>query len=179
MDIDKTLYSGRPQESVSNEERQSYALLDGLGIEYKRVQHGEAATIEDCRAVEELLDVKICKNLFLTNSQKTNFYLLVMPGEKKFKTKDVSRQIGSARLSFAGEEHMRQILGVAPGSVSVLALANGRAKEVTLVIDKDILKEECFGCHPCKNTASLSIKTKELTGKILPALDVQPIYVEL
>ena len=125
------------------------------------------------------LDVHICKNLFLCNRQKTNFYLLVMPGDKPFKTKELSKQMGISRLSFADESFMEQFLDIHPGSVSVLGLMNDKEHRVSLAIDEDVLKEEMFGCHPCENTSSIRFRTKDLTEKILPALDITPAIVHL
>ncbi len=179
MYVDETVYEGRPQDGLSEVEKTAYDLLDGLGIPYTRARHDEAHTIKDCEQVENLLGVKICKNLFLTNAQKTAFFMLVMPGDKPFKTKDLSRQINSARLSFAGPEDMMELLGITPGSVSVLALQNDKDKRVRLLIDKDVLKEEYFGCHPCRNTASLKIKTKDIMEKALPTTGHAPEMVAL
>ena len=179
MYIDNTLYTGRPAEARIPKEERCYALLDSLGVEYFRVDHEHADTIEACEEVEGLLGCKICKNLFLTNRQQTDFYLLIMPGEKPFKTKLLSKQIGSARLSFAGPEHMEQYLDITPGSVSVLGLMNDREKKVRLLVDRDLLVEESFGCHPCINTSSLRFKTADLFEKILPALEHEPTFVEL
>lgn len=145
-----------------------YDLLEELHIPYERVDHEEAASIEDCHNVDKLLGIQICKNLFLCNSQKTAFYLLLMPGEKKFLTKDLSKQIGSARLSFAGAEYMERFLNITPGSVSIMGLMNDREHQVKLLIDKDVLKEEYFGCHPCINTSSLKLKTTDVLEKFLP-----------
>lgn len=179
--IDKTLYAGAP-ENCSNrlpKEVRTYELLDSLEIPYFRLDHDATATIESCLAVDELLQAMICKNLFLCNAQKTRFYLLMMPGDKKFKTKNLSKQINSARLSFAGDEYMEQFLDITPGSVSVLGLANDKENHVQLLIDADVLKGEYFGCHPCVNTSSLKIKTADLLEKILPAVHHEPIIVNL
>lgn len=178
MYIDKTVYTGGA-EGRMEKEMKCYRLLDGLGVEYRRVDHEHADTIAACEQVENLLDCKICKNLFLTNRQQTDFYLLVMPGEKPFKTKLLSKQIGSARLSFAGPEHMERLLDVTPGSVSVLGLMNDRERAVRLLVDRDLLKEEYFGCHPCINSSSLRFKTAELFDRILPAMGHEPEFVEL
>lgn len=132
-----------------------------------------------CHEVEKLLEIEICKNLFLCNSAQTRFYLLVMPGDKKFDTKAASRQIGSTRLSFADAEHMERYLNITPGSVSILGLMNDREKKVGLLIDRDILKSEYFGCHPCVNTSSLKIKTNDLLTKFLAYTGHSPSYVEL
>ncbi|MBR5800948.1 MAG: prolyl-tRNA synthetase associated domain-containing protein [Lachnospiraceae bacterium] len=145
-----------------------YRLLKELGISYQRVDHEELATIEACRWVDEILQISMCKNLFLCNSQKTVFYLLLMPGEKKFKTKELSKQIGSARLSFGSAEHMEELLNIKPGSVSVMGLMNDKENKVNLLIDEDVLNEEFLGCHPCVNTASLKIKTQDIIEKFLP-----------
>ena len=179
--LDPTLYDGRPADLTGRDpvEIACYDFLDGLGIPYQRADHDETPSIEACAEVEKLLGIEICKNLFLCNRQKTQFTLLLMPGRKEFRTKELSAQLGCSRLSFAGEEPMRELLGVTPGSVSVLGLLNDTEKRVRLVIDRDALAHEYFGCHPCRNTTSLRIKTADLTGRILPALGHMPDYVSL
>ena len=178
MFIDPKVYTGGAEGRIEKEMR-SYALLDSLGLEYRRVDHEHADTIEACEQVEGLLECKICKNLFLTNRQQTDFYLLVMPGEKPFKTKLLSKQIGSARLSFASPEHMEKYLDITPGSVSILGLMNDKGGAVRLLMDSDLLKEEYFGCHPCINTSSLRLKTADVLEKLLPAMGHQPTFVNL
>ena len=179
MRIDGTLYRGRADEGRSDRERRCYDLLDGLGIEYYRIDHEHADTIEACREVEGLLGCVICKNLFLTNRQQTEFYLLIMPGGKPFKTKYLSAQIGSSRLSFGGAEDMERLLGVTPGSVSLLGLMNDKDGKVRLLVDRDLLGDEFFGCHPCMNTSSLRIPMADVRGKLLPALGHESTYVNL
>ena len=145
-----------------------YDLLEGLEIPYERMDHEVAASVEDCHEVDKILGIHICKNLFLCNSQKTAFYLLMMPGEKKFLTKDLSKQINSARLSFAGPEFMEKYLNITPGSVSVMGLMYDKEHQVKLLIDSDVLKEEYLGCHPCINTSSLKLKLSDVLEKFLP-----------
>ena len=178
MFIDPKVYTGGAEGRLEKEMR-SYALLDSLGLEYRRVDHEHADTIEACEQVEGLLECKICKNLFLTNRQQTDFYLLIMPGEKPFKTKLLSKQIGSARLSFASAEHMEKYLDITPGSVSILGLMNDKGGAVRLLMDSDLLKEEYFGCHPCINTSSLRLKTADVLEKLLPAMGHEPSFVDL
>ena len=177
------LLHGSPSDLTGRSDREirSYALLDRLGVSFDRTDHPDqpATSMEVCAKVDAILDVHICKNLFLCNRQKTNFYLLVMPGDKPFKTKELSGQMGISRLSFADEESMERFLGLHPGSVSVLGLMNDPDHHVRLVIDEDVLKEEMFGCHPCENTSSVRFQTRDLTEKILPALGVVPIMVKL
>ena len=166
------LEKGSPATSEGREDREmrTYALLDSLGIEYARVDHAAAQTMEICRSIDETLGAPICKNLFLCNRQGTVFYLLMMPGDKVFKTKELSAQIGSARLSFASGEEMERLLGTTPGSASILGLMNDRDREVTLLIDADILASESIGAHPLVNTASLGLSVAELLTVFLPAV---------
>lgn len=173
--------TGRPGNTADRlpKEIRTYDFLDSLGIPYDRVDHEHADTMEVCLAIEEVLGAKICKNLFLANRQQTVFYLLMMPGDKPFKTKELSAQIGSARLSFGTPEFMEQLLDITPGSVSVLGLLNDKENRVNLLIDEDLLADECIGCHPCINTSSLSIRTEDMMKKIIPALGHTPTMVRL
>ena len=181
MYIDPTRYSGRPADCASRlpKEQRCYDLLGRLGIAYFRVDHDHADTIEACEAVEQVLGEKICKNLFLCNRQKTQFYLLMLEGEKVFKTRDLSKQLGVARLSFADPADMEKYLDITPGSVSVLGLMNDRENHVQLLMDEDVLKGEYIGCHPCINTSSLRLRTADLMEKILPAIHHEPRIVTL
>lgn len=145
-----------------------YELLLNLEIPFQRIDHEAVATIAACRGLDEILGIHMCKNLFLCNTQKTIFYLLMMPGEKKFKTKELSKQLGCARLSFAPEEYMEKYLHISPGAVSVMGLMNDAERHVRLVIDEDVLKEEYLGCHPCVNTASLRLRMEDVVKKFLP-----------
>ena len=147
-----------------------YDLLDSLGVEYERIDHEAAFTMEACEKIDEALEAVVCKNLFLCNRQKTMFYLLMMPGDKPFKTKELSAQIGSARLSFADEAFMEEFLDITPGSVSIMGLMNDKENKVRLLVDEDVLKGEYLGCHPCINTSSLRLKTKDVFGPVLQAM---------
>lgn len=160
-------------------EERVYDLLDTLHIAYEGVDHDIANTIEDCTAVEKELGVSICKNLFLRNRQKTTFFLLLMPGDKKFLTKDLSSQLGISRLSFAEPEFMEQFLDITPGSVSVLGLMNDKDQDVTLLIDEDLLKEEYIGCHPCINSSTLKIRMNDIMNKFLKRTGHHPTLVRL
>ncbi len=166
------LVKGRPfdEKNRLTKEIETYDFLDSLGIEYDRIDHEAAYTMEVCEEIDKVLGGKTCKNLFLCNRQKTAFYLLLMPGDKPFKTKDLSQQIGSSRLSFAGEEDMLEILNLTPGSVTILGLMYDREKRVKLLVDEEVLEDEYFGCHPCINTSSIKMKTADVFGKVIPAL---------
>ena len=158
-----------------------YELLDSLGIEYYRCDHPDANanTMDDCLKIDAILEATVCKNLFLCNRQQTEFYLLMMPGDKVFKTKELSSQIGTARLSFASPEHMEKYLDITPGSVSILGLMNDKDGVVNLLVDEDVLKDEYVGCHPCINTTSLKIRTEDLFGCVLKKLGHKMTTVRL
>lgn len=175
------LFEGRPDsmEGRLDKEKRVYDLLDALEIQYWRTDHAAAMTMEDCNEVDQVLGVVICKNLFLCNRQKTKFYLLMMPGDKNFKTKELSNQIGSSRLSFAPEEYMESLLDITPGSVSIMGLMNDSENQVQLLIDEDVLEGEYLGCHPCINTSSLKIRVQDVLEKFLPAVHHEYMTVKL
>ena len=179
--MDKTVYIGRPADETGRlpKEIKTYDILDKLEIPFTRVDHEVVATVEACGEVDRLLQSPLCKNLFLCNSQKTKFYLLMMPGRKRFVTKEFCRQIESPRLSFAPEEYMIKFLDITPGSVSVFGLANDTEKQVKLVIDKDILEGARVGCHPCINTSSLCVAMKDIIEKFLPYVEHDYMVVDL
>ena len=166
------LENGRPQSDEGREDKEirCYDLLDSLGIEYERIDHERADTMELCAEIDKTLGATICKNLVLCNRQQTDFYLLLIPGDKIFKTKDLSKQIGTSRLSFASPEHMEKLLNVTPGSASILALMNDKDNAVRLLVDEDVLQGEYVGCHPCVNTSSLKIRTEDMFGPLLRAM---------
>lgn len=175
------LMKGRPEVIDGRLEREIkvYDLLDSLSISYERTDHEEANNMEACLEIDRILDTIICKNLFLCNRQETQFYLLMMPGDKPFKTKDISAQINSARLSFAKPEYMEKYLNIKPGAVSIMGLMNDSENQVQLLMDREVIEAETIGCHPCVSTSSLRIKTKDILNVFLPAVNHSPIIVDL
>jgi Ala-tRNA(Pro) deacylase len=175
------LHHGRPADCSSRLEKEirCYDLLDRLGIDYHRLDHEPAMTMEICAEIDQSLGALICKNLLLCNRQCTQFYMLMMPGDKVFKTKDLSAQIGSSRLSFADSKYMEQFLDITPGSVSILGLMNDKENHVQLLIDEEVLACNFLGCHPCINTSSLRLSMADVKQKLIPALGHEPIIVHL
>ncbi len=175
------LFKGRPEDEAGRLEKEIrvYDFLDRLGIEYERTDHEPADTMEACNKIDAVLGTLICKNLFLCNRQKTDFYLLIMPGNKPFKTKDITAPLGCSRLSFASPEYMEKFLDITPGAVSVMGLMNDTENNVRLVVDRAVFDDETFGCHPCVNTSSLKLKTKDIIEKYLPAVHHEPTVIEL
>ena len=175
------LYHGRPENEDGRLEKEIrvYDLLDELGMDYYRTDHEAADNMEACNEIDAVLGTVICKNLFLCTANKKKFYLLMMPGDKPFKTKELSHQLGISRLSFASPEDMEQYLDCTPGSSSVMGLANDKENKVQLLMDEDVVKGEFLGCHPCINTSSLKLYTKDVLEKFLPAVHHEPVYVVL
>ena len=176
------IYNGRPGDTTGRLEKEirAYNLLDQLKIPYERVDHEPADTMEACREIDKILaPAVICKNLFLCNSQQTKFYLLMIREDKKFKTKDISKQINSARLSFAPAEKMQEYLDITPGAVSVMGLMNDKESQVQLLVDEEVLNSEYFGCHPCVNTTSLRVRTRDIFETFLQAVHHDYITVQL
>lgn len=158
------LETGRPEfmEGRLQKEVRVYDLLEQLQIPYQRIDHPQVDNMEDCAKIDKLLEVVMCKNLFLRNSAGDQFYMLMMPAGKKFRTAEVSKEIGSTRLSFATEEYMEAYLDITPGSVSVMGLMNDTENKVKLLVDEDVLTQEYVGCHPCINTSSLRLRTRDV-----------------
>ena len=177
--LDHTIYTARPTDKRLPKEERVYDLLERLDVPFERVDHDAVGTIEDCAEIEKLLDIEICKNLFLRNSKGDQYYLLMLPGGKHLVTKDLAKKIGSTRLSFGTPEKMEEYLDITPGSVSVLGLMNDHGNNIQVLVDNDIKKWEYFGCHPCINTSSLKIKTADLFSKILPAVGHEPVFVDI
>lgn len=178
--IDPNLYTTRPDPAGRlPKEMAVYDLLEQLQISYTRLDHEVTPSIEACHDVDRMLGMELCKNLFLCNAGKNKFYLLLMPGTKQFKTKELSWQIKSSRLSFAPSEFMEKYLDITPGSVSILGLMNDKEHQVQLVIDREVVRQEYIGCHPCINTSSLKLKTSDILETFLPAVGHEPLFVEL
>ncbi len=178
MYIDQTVYTARPADRRTDVEEAIYNKLDELSIPYLRVDHDHADTMEDCRLIEEKLGARICKNLFLCNRQQTQFYLLMMHGEKPFKTKFLSAQLGCARLSFADADHMAQYLHTTPGSVSALELMFDTEHHIQLVIDKPLMEDEYISAHPGLSTSTLRLNREDLL-KFVRSTGHDPIIVDL
>lgn len=179
MYISDSFFESVPDTEREEKEMRVYKDLASLDIPFKALDHDKADTMDICEMIEKKLGAEICKNLFLCNQQKTAFYLLMMPGKKVFKTKFLSKQINSARLSFAGPEYMEEFLNVTPGSVTVFGLTNDTDKKVKLLIDKPLLEQEFIGCHPCVNTSVVKIKTDDLINVYLKSLGITPVIVDL
>ncbi len=153
--------------------------LDKLGISYKRYEHPSALTMDDCTDIGADVGAHHCKNLFLCNRQGTQYYLMLIRGDKKFKTAVVSKLIGVSRLSFCSAEQLMEKMGLLPGSVTALGLLHENARDITVVVDEDVPAFPMVCVHPCVSTASLAIKGTDLM-KFLESTgnDIRLVHVE-
>ena len=179
MTISPIFHNARPEGELPPQESAAFDLLDTLGIDYDRVSHDAAFNMELCADVSAVLGVSVCKNLFLCNRQKTSFYLLCMPPDKPFHTKDLSAQINSSRLSFAPEDSLWELLHCHPGSATVLGLANDTEHRVQLLLDREVYDAPYMSCHPCICTSTLKLKTSDELTRLLPHTGHTPIVVDL
>lgn len=179
FDFVPVLYDGRPDDTRIQKEEDCYDLLDKLGIRYQRMDHTPADSIDECKLLEPTLQVKATKNLFLRNRARTLWYLLMMPGDKPFHTRDLIGQMGIQRLSFGEEDMLESMLNLTPGSVSIMGLMYDKNKQVKLLIDREIIQNEYMRCHPCINTSTLRIRTDDVLNKLLPFIGHYPMIVEL
>ena len=179
MTISPIFHNARPEGELPPQESAAFDLLDTLGMDYDRVSHDAAFNMELCADVSAVLGVSVCKNLFLCNRQKTSFYLLCMPPDKPFHTKDLSAQINSSRLSFAPEDSLWELLHCHPGSATVLGLANDTERRVQLLLDREVYDAPYMSCHPCICTSTLKLKTSDVLTRLLPHTGHTPIVVDL
>ena len=178
MYIDPNIYTGRPADRRTEAEESIYDKLDALSIPYIRVDHDHADTMENCLLIEGKLGAAICKNLFLCNRQQTQFYLLLMRGDKPFKTKFLSAQLGCSRLSFADEGHMADLLHTVPGSVSALELLFDTEGQIQLVIDQPLMQDEYISAHPGLSRSTIRLTREDLL-RFVRATGHEPIVVDL
>lgn len=176
---DNRIYNSRPDEIRTEAEEKTYRYLSEKNISFSRIDHLPADTIESCHEIEKYLNADICKNLFLRNSAKTQFWLLLMCGDKTFVSKDISKKLNSTRLSFATSDEMEQYLGLTPGSASILGIINDNEKKVKIAVDKDLLDKNYFCCHPCKNTSTLKFKTEDIFDFFIPSTEHEYYIIEV
>ncbi|MBR5498037.1 MAG: prolyl-tRNA synthetase associated domain-containing protein [Clostridia bacterium] len=176
---ESVICNGRPSDKRCDVEESTYDFLEKNNIDFVRVDHAETATIEECHKIEDVLGVEICKNLFLQNSAKTKYYLLLLPGEKRFVSKEISKKLSSTRLSFAPDDKLYEFLKIEPGSVSIMGLIHDKANNVNLVIDSSLLEKPYFCCHPCKNTSTLKFSTDDIINKFISATNHQLTIIDI
>lgn len=176
--VDPTVYDGPPADCPARE-RAVYDFLSTLPAPYRRASHDVITSHEEAAAVENVLDVAVCKNLFLCNRQKTQYYMLMIPAPKPLRTRDLSDQLGCARLSFGDSDALLEKLNTIPGGVSLLSLIFDPEQKVRLIIDREVMEHEFFGCNPCSLTSTLRFRTDDFWTHILPALGHEPTYITL
>lgn len=172
-------YNYSPDNFKTELQKKVYDTLNELSIRYERVDTSEAITMEDCLEIEKKLNVKMVKTLFLCNQQKTKFYLFVTTSSKRFDSKIFSRQLQISRVSFANEELMLSKIKTKIGSATIFGLLMDETKEVQLVIDKEVLNEEYYGCSDGTTTGYMKITTKDILDKVIPCTNHEFNIIEM
>ncbi|NLG24882.1 MAG: prolyl-tRNA synthetase associated domain-containing protein [Clostridiales bacterium] len=155
------------------------AHLERLGIEYSLFEHPPARTIDDCRASEIALCAVMPRNLFLTPRNASAHYLLIARPSAPFRTAQVSRQIPSSRLSFAGEDDLYRLLRTRPGAIGPLGLIYDRDRAVRLLVDRGLQSAPRLAFHPCDSEASVGLSGDDFFGAFLPSLGRKPQWIDL
>jgi Ala-tRNA(Pro) deacylase len=156
------IYTTAPSKYKTELQEKTYRALQDLHIPFERVDTDEAITMEDCVHIDEKLNMKMVKTLFLCNRQQTTFYLFITAGDKPFRSKDFSNALGVARVSFAPVDLMEKMLGTKIGAATVFSALLDKDNEVQLVFDKDVLTEEWYGCSDGTTTGYMKIKTSQI-----------------
>lgn len=159
-------------------ETKVYETLSKLSIPFELVDNDSVESMEECIEISEKLGAEIRKTIFLCNRKKTSFYMVILPANKSFNTKEHCKKMDVSRLSFASGDLMMQHLDVAPGTATIMSLINDPDEKVELFIDKEIANSEFFACNPGANTTHLKIKTKDLLNKLLPKIDHPATIIE-
>ncbi len=168
-----------PQEFANELEKEVYGKLNELNISFDRVDNDVVESMEECLEIDKKLGTEIRKTIIVCNEKKTQFYLIVLPSEKRFDSKEFRNKMECSRVSFAKVEDMERVLGVLPGSATVMSVIKDNDNIVQVVIDKEVADEEFFGCNTGANTRHIKIKTKDLIDVILPNLNHEPKIIEL
>ena len=168
-----------PQEYKNQLQKETYKALSQLKIPFERVDTDEAITMDDCVLIDQKLDMKMVKTLFLCNRKKTIFYLFITTGDKAFDTKNFSNTLGISRVSFAPAELMEEMLGNKIGAATVFGTLLDLDRDVQVIIDKEVAEEEYYGCSDGTTTCYMKIKTTDIINKLLPFAKHKPVIVEI
>lgn len=168
-----------PEDERSALEMKVYDKIRETGIPFERVDNDSISTMEECAEVGEVLGTEICKSILACTRNKSDYYLIIMPGDKRFVTKLVSHAIGSSRLSFASPEDMEELLGTTPGNASPLSVVNDKDGRVKLVMDSELAGGELIACNTGANTTHIRFRTADLLDKYLPACGHEALVIDI
>ena len=155
-----------PQDERGALETKTYQELERLNIKYERVDNDTVEAMEECVEISKKLGAEIRKTIVVCNRQKTQFFLVILPANKRFDSKLFAAMMHTARVSFASP-------------ASVMGILNDPEGKVKVVIDKAVADAEWFACNPGANTSHLRFKTKQLINNFLPAEKHKPEIIML
>lgn len=168
-----------PAECKNNLQQLVYSTLEKLEIAFERVDTDEAISMEDCILINRKLNMKMVKTLFLCNRQHTALYLFITTAEKPFKSKDFSTALDVSRLSFAPVELLQTRLGVKIGAATIFGILLDTKNEIQVIIDKDVVSEEWYGCSDGTTTGYMKIAIESVIDKFLNFTNHKPKIIQV
>ncbi|MBT2259785.1 YbaK/EbsC family protein (plasmid) [Priestia megaterium] len=173
------VYTMAPKKYSTPLQESTYLALQQLNIPFQRVDTDEAITMDDCTLINNKLNMKMVKTLFLCNRQQTSFYLFITKGDKPFRSKDFSSALNIARVSFAPEELMKEMVGTKIGAATVFSALLDKNNNVQIVFDKDVMSEEWYGCSDGTTTGYMKVKTEQIINDFLPYTNHKVSIIEV
>jgi Ala-tRNA(Pro) deacylase len=168
-----------PATYKSDLQKRVFGALNDLHIPFQRVDTDEAITMDDCVMIDQRLQMKMVKTLFLCNRQQTEFYLFITCGDKSFRSKDFSHALGISRVSFAPAEMLLTMLHTHVGAATVLSMLEDDDNRVKVVMDKDVTAEEWYGCSDGTTTGYMKLRTDDVMNVFLPFVHHQATVIEV
>lgn len=151
--------------------------LQSIGVSFELIRHAAVVTTEESRQIVHVENCMSCKSLYVKDKKSENYYLVVLPFDKRADMRKLASYVGCAKFEFATEEKLLQDLGVHRGSVSPFAFLNEKADySAKLLLDVDVFNSEKVKFHPCDNTATVVLKTADFK-RFLQSLNKETIVV--
>ncbi|MBO4220962.1 prolyl-tRNA synthetase associated domain-containing protein [Bradyrhizobium neotropicale] len=161
-----------------NQSDELLAYLESNGIEARTFQHPPVHTVEESKSLRGDIPGLHTKNMFLRDGKK-NYFLFVTDEDAVINLKQLARKIGAkGGLSFGSADALRELLGIQPGAVSVLAVVNDKERKVRVVLDQKLVGVATINCHPLSNQRTTSL-SREALEKFLAVTGRDPSYIDL
>jgi len=165
-------------ENAPKTREELFAFLDGLGIAHKTVDHAPVFTVAESVALRDEIPGGHTKNLFVKD-KKDRYFLLTVEENAAVDLKQVHNAIGgSGRVSFGRPEKLMEYLGVIPGAVTAFGVINDAGKNVKIIVDEELMKDEIVNCHPLVNDATTSIGSRDLL-RFIEATGHEPLVLKV
>ncbi|XP_065831339.1 prolyl-tRNA synthetase associated domain-containing protein 1-like [Oscarella lobularis] len=155
--------------------------LDDMKITYEIVEHPPVFTVEEMMPHLRHLEGSHSKNLFLKDKKKKGLWLVTTLAERQINLTELGKKIGApGGLRFADESIMIDVLNVAQGCCTPLALFNDTEKKVTFVLDEGFVREKHGRVffHPMVNDATMGLASSDFV-RFVESTGHSPVIVNL